>query len=161
MPNKHSSSSKKNKTVSSQPDHERSINEWGKLTVNSLRTKLNELQLPEEGKKLELQERLYNHFHPPANESTKIQLSAILQKFKTLHSEVNSLKKSNNIPSQQSSNVEAPVGDQHINFVSQHCRDSTTLKDFAGQMCQDKLGTDSITICIKAIATPQQHSADW
>eukprot|EP00111_Clytia_hemisphaerica_P023511 TCONS_00069283-protein len=88
MPSRSTSSKK-----TTMPDNERSTNDLGKLTVTELKNKLKHLKLPEEGRKSDLQQRLFNHYHPPSNPTTaNIQLADILHEFQTLRTEVNSLK---------------------------------------------------------------------
>ena len=51
-------------TLVSQDDGERSVDDWGKLKLVALRLKCNQYSLSEIGNKMELQERLFDHFHP-------------------------------------------------------------------------------------------------
>ena len=51
-------------TLVSQDDGERSVDDWGKLKLFALRLKCNQYSLSETGNKMELQERLFDHFHP-------------------------------------------------------------------------------------------------
>ena len=110
-------------------DRDRSVADWGKLSVTDLRNKLKELELSHDGKKIELQKRIFEYFNPPATETTNIQLSDVLKEFRSLKTVVDTLNKniSNNNTNSTTQNtsveVESPT---HVNFENGLIRDPIT-----------------------------------
>ena len=56
--------SARNQEAPAKPDQLRSLDEWKKFPVETLKLKCDANRLPNKGKKLELSLRLFQHFHP-------------------------------------------------------------------------------------------------
>uniref|UniRef100_A0A7M5XI05 CCHC-type domain-containing protein n=1 Tax=Clytia hemisphaerica TaxID=252671 RepID=A0A7M5XI05_9CNID len=123
-------------------DRDHSIADWGKSSITGLRNKLKELQLSHVGKKIELQTRLFEHFNPPTD-TTNIQLSDVLEEFRSMRTELDTLKNNihnnNNINKTTQNNlitsVESPT---HVNFETGQSRDPITPNQNNPTLTQQK-----------------------
>eukprot|EP00111_Clytia_hemisphaerica_P017397 TCONS_00051448-protein len=100
--------SRKNSTKTS--DQERSSKDWGKLSIDNLRQKLRSQNLQTTGKKIELQNRLFNHFNPNPIQTTtepisQANLSTLIQEFRTLRSDVETMKKHSKFSNINNNNI--------------------------------------------------------
>ncbi|XP_066933300.1 uncharacterized protein [Clytia hemisphaerica] len=123
-------------------DRDHSIADWGKSSITGLRNKLKELHLSHVGKKIELQTRLFEHFNPPTD-TTNIQLSDVLEEFRSMRTELDTLKNNihnnNNINKTTQNNlitsVESPT---HVNFETGQSRDPITPNQNNPTLTQQK-----------------------
>uniref|UniRef100_A0A7M5X165 SAP domain-containing protein n=1 Tax=Clytia hemisphaerica TaxID=252671 RepID=A0A7M5X165_9CNID len=128
--------SRKNSTKTS--DQERSSKDWGKLSIDNLRQKLRSQNLQTTGKKIELQNRLFNHFNPNPIQTTtepisQANLSTLIQEFRTLRSDVETMKKHSKFSNINNNNINTTPSSfenpqQIINVAGEEIRAINTQK---------------------------------
>ena len=98
-------------------DKHKTLNDWGKLTADKLRAKLESLKLDQSGRKMELQKRLYEHFNMTTpNEGNNPVLADILTEFRQLKDEFQALKQGKSKRNDQQTQRGQHTGDDSENI---------------------------------------------
>ena len=155
MPSK--KSRKASSKTSSNTDKNRTVEEWGEFPTVTLREKLSLFDLPTNGKKRTLQERLFEHFNPPApKQNNNIQLSDILTQVQAMRADIDLLKSKNT-----QSTINIPVSEQQqrqrVDFVQQEFRVPSSRHQQSTKSKQIQSPNSTITQQIQ-IDQPQQQT---